>query len=301
MGTTQTWTRLGWQGIAFAMPGDWCPGRLQGDHAEGYLRIEDEVHVRLELRWESVVRGGGPAEQFVDRYLKQAAKKLRGRGQKPEVERGFCLPKLDGIDHEAFVWNGQFNAHSLVAVCSKTKRIVHLRVFSEEGADRRALARRIFESLQVGPQEGTYEWGVFDFGFRLPDSWRLDSSALRTGCLQLEFRDGRDQLRVSRFSLAELVLRKSGFAAWFARAFEKVLRRFDYTVREDEYRGHRALHGEGSSKVRARPFGLFRRKRHLTALAWHCQELDKIFAVRLVADEAHDKRVRACTDTISCP
>jgi len=47
------WTRLGWHGIAFDVPEDWCPGQLEGDRANGYLRVEDESRVRLELRWET--------------------------------------------------------------------------------------------------------------------------------------------------------------------------------------------------------------------------------------------------------
>ena len=50
------WTRLAWQGIAFDTPADWCPGQLQGSFETGYLRVEDELNIRLELRWEPLGR-----------------------------------------------------------------------------------------------------------------------------------------------------------------------------------------------------------------------------------------------------
>ncbi len=122
------WGRFGWHGVAFDMPEDWCPGRLEGDFANGYVRIEDETEVRAELRWETARRRVAPASKFVDSYIRQVRKKTRRQDPDPQIERDRCVKQLGDVDHEVFTWRGVFSAHSLLAVCPTTRRVVHLRV-----------------------------------------------------------------------------------------------------------------------------------------------------------------------------
>jgi hypothetical protein len=301
MAQDTAWGRLAWQGIAFDVPADWCPSQLQGDFKSGYLRVEDELRVRLELRWESLRKRLPEASDLVDNFLRQTRKKLGRRQPEPDIVRGRSVPALEPQDHEVFTWRGSFNAHSLLLVCAETRRVVHLRVFFEAGDEQKALTRRVFASVSSGPQDGQLEWNVFDLGFRLDADWRLESSALRTGCLELAFREGRDELVVARYSLAELSLREATLKQWLARTLGKPLRGFRVEVDEEaSFRQHAALRFGGRSRAGAKPLGLFRRRRHLTGLAWHCPEADKIFAVRAASYEADDPRVAACAETIAC-
>jgi hypothetical protein len=292
------WARLAWQGFSVELPDDWCPGQLAGDFANGYARVEDETRVRLELRWESPGRRVPSASELVDNYLTQAAKKARGQ-PKPQVVRDRFVPELRDLDHEVFTWRGGPNAHSLVAVCPEPTRLVHLRVFFEDD-DLKSATRRIFGSFRSTPEDGLNEWSIFGLSFRAAASWRLEQSALRTGCLQLTFSDDRDELEVARVSLAEMVLRKSSLEKWLAGFLERALSRFRWEARPAEHRGHKAVRVEGVSRASARPLGLFRRKRCLTALAWHCEPMDKVFVVRLVADKPSDPRASACAESIPC-
>jgi len=294
------WTRLGWQGICLDVPADWSPGRVEGDYATGYLRVEDERIVRLEVRWETPGRRLPEASQLVDNYLKQTRKKLRRKAADHKIVRSRCVPQLGGIDHEVFTWQGGFNAHSLLVVCPQTRRVVHLRVLFEDGKDLKGLARRIFASVATAPKDGLEEWSVFDLRFQVASSWRLEESSLRTGCVRLVFHDGRDVLEVARVSLAEMALRKSSFEKWFEGFFAKALRRCRYEIRPDERRGHPAVRCQGALRARARPFGLLRPRRYLTALAWHCKGIDKIFAVRTVTRTQGDPQVEACAASIPC-
>mgnify|MGYP001214697969 CR=1 FL=1 len=98
----ERWARLGWHGIALDVPGDWCPGGLEGDYAAGYLRVEDEMRVRLELRWETAGRSVLPASAFVDNFLKETRKKLPRAAPEPVIDRGRAVKELAGLDHEAF-------------------------------------------------------------------------------------------------------------------------------------------------------------------------------------------------------
>lgn len=296
----ERWARLGWHGISLDMPEDWCPGSLEGDYANGYLRVEDETRVRLELRWETAGRRVPAATRLVDDYLKQTRKKLPRGAPEPVVDRGKAVKELSGLDHEAFTWRGGFNAHSVLLVAEPSRRVVHVRVFFEEGSDHRALARRIFGSVRAEPCEGRDEWAAFGLRFEVPHEWRLERSALRTGRLEFLFRAGNDEFEVVRQSLAEVTLGKSPLEHWLQSVFPKAFRGFRCTSRADSYRGHPAARCSGMLSLRARPLAVFRPRRYATALAWHCAESDKLFALRGETGRADDPRVERCADSIVC-
>ena len=296
----ERWVRLGWQGISLDVPEDWCPGSLEGDHANGYLRVEDETHVRLELRWETAGRGPASASRLVDAYLKQTRKKLPRGLPDPVVDRGRAVKELAGLDHEVFTWRGSFCAHSLVALAAESRRVLHVRVFFQEGNDYKALARRIFGSVGLEPRDGLVEWAVFGFRFGVPDTWRLEHSALRTGSLQFLFRAGSDTLEVVRQSLAAITLATSPLEQWLRGTFAKGLRGFRCASQPGRYRDHDAVRCGGELNLRARPLAVFRRRRYATALAWQCEETDKLFALRCETSQPDDPRVERCADSIVC-
>lgn len=298
MAGTIEWGRFGWHGIALDMPSDWCPGRFEGDFANGYVRVEDETEIRLEVRWETAGRRVSKASKLVDNYIKQVRKKTRRQDPNPEVDRDRCVKRLAHLDHEVFTWRGAYNAHSVLAVCPDTRRVVHLRVFFEDD-ELRHLTRRVFASLTTGPKDGKAEWNAFGFGFVVGDDWKLDTSGLRTGCLQFVFNRDSDELEVTRFSLAGMLLRETDLDTWFRRTFHKALRKFRYETHADDYCGYRALRCRGVMKLTARPFGLFRRRRHVTALAWHDTHADKVAVVRIVTTTANDPQVEAIAGSIS--
>jgi len=294
------WDRIGWHGITFDVPADWCPGRVEGDFANGYMRVEDELRVRLEVKWETA-RGAPPeASRLVDNYLRQARKKLRRQEPEPRIDRGRYVPALADVDHEAFTWRGSFNAHSLLLVAPSSNRIVHIRVFFEAGDEQRALTRRIFSSVRAEPVDGRDEWAAFGLRFKVESTWRLDQSALRTGCLQFLFRNGADELEVVRLSLAEMVLRKRDLKDWFAEFFAKQLRGFAFEAKAWDHGGEDGIRCSGVLRLRARPLGLLRGRRYLGAVAWHCRQNDKLHAVRLVSGSVDDPRLAACAESIKC-
>ncbi|MFW6162414.1 MAG: hypothetical protein ACODAJ_06560 [Planctomycetota bacterium] len=299
MNSEQEWGRFGWHGIAFEMPQDWCPGRLDGDFRNGYVRIEDETEVRAELRWETGRRRRASASQFVDNYIKQVRRKTRRKDPDPTIERDRYVKALGDLDHEVFTWRGVYNAHSLMAVCPTTRRVVHLRVFFEEGQEQKALTRRMFASLEPEPREGLAEWSAFGFRFLVGEQWQMESSGLRTGCLQFLFADGDDELEVARFSLARMVLRDKGLEPWLRSTMRKTLRKFRLETEETEYEGWPAVRCEGALRLVARPLGLFRRRRRVRVLAWHREDVDKIVVVRLVTTTADDPQLEAIAESIS--
>ncbi|MFP4058415.1 MAG: hypothetical protein ACLF0G_16225 [Candidatus Brocadiia bacterium] len=298
-GRTQ-WSRLGWHGIVLEVPAEWCPGRLEGDRANGYLRVEDETRIRLELRWETPRRGKSSARRLVDNYLERTRKKLGRKAPQPKVDRHRYVPQLGDVDHEVFTWRGGFHAHSLLFVCPQSNRVVHVRVFFEPGREARGLVRRIFASARTTGEGEKDEWSVFGLRFLAGPAWRLERSALRTGCLQMVFRRGREELEVARVSLAEVVLRDQSLRQWFVAFFAKLLKRCRYELSAQDYRQHPAVRCTGQVRPGSLLLGLFRRRLHVTALAWHCAADDKVFVVRVLSRSPRDPEAAGVAETVPC-
>jgi hypothetical protein len=185
-------------------------------------------------------------------------------------------------------------------VAPEERRIVHCRLFFDEGNDHKALARRIFGSIRVAPREGMNEWAVFGLRFVVPHDWRLEQSSLRTGSLQFLFKAGSEELEVVRQSLARMTLGKSSLEQWLQATFAKPLKGFRCASKACDYRGHPAARRGGELSLRARPLAVFRRRCYATALAWHCPEADKLFAVRCQSTRLDDPRAGHCADSIAC-
>jgi hypothetical protein len=154
--------------------------------------------------------------------------------------------------------------------------------------------------VRVAPGDAAAEWAVFGLRFELSGAWRLEQSALRTGSLQFLFKAGSEELEIVRQSLAAITLKKSPLEQWVRATFAKALRSFHCVSRADRYRDHDAARCGGELSLRARPLAVFRRRRYVTALAWHCPQADKLFALRGESGHRDDPRVERCADSIVC-
>ena len=69
--------------MKFDVPADWSLAVVDGDRTNGYVRLDDEDIVRLELKWEKP-KGRVVLSQIVDRYLQE----LYGSPEKEERDIG---------------------------------------------------------------------------------------------------------------------------------------------------------------------------------------------------------------------
>ena len=206
MTNTKQWSRVGWQGIQLEIPSDWSPGRVEGDRKKGYLRLDDELAVRSEVRWETPRKAGCPFEEIVDNFVAQMRKRA-GRKAHLDITRNAKLSGPDGHEWEALRCSGDVKGYWLLSRCQSCGRVVGINLLAPSGkfADS-DVAARIFASLTDHADDGLDLWELYDLRFKLPQELPLDKALLKTGSIELDFADRTRQYYVRRLGLAETIL-----------------------------------------------------------------------------------------------
>lgn len=293
------WTDFCWQGITMEAPADWELGAASGDHESGYVRLDGMDMVRLEMRWERA-RGKLTAREVVDNHLKQAEKDSRRAGQKTKQKRDIGLVRPPGVDCECFSFDAEAPSFGMVRRCPECGRNVFVRMMYRKGESARSVAQRIFGSLRDHPEGDRMRWRFFGFEFETPASAKLRERSLKTGCLEMLFRRGRDEMEFVRVSLAEIQLKKKGLRHWFEEFYGKRLRAYRGACKEEEFRGHKGLLYTGEAKLLRPIVTLLRLRRDLWARVWRCEKTDKLFVFRVTAKARDAAELMTFVDSVRC-
>lgn len=299
MATSPDWTHFGWQGIQFDIPADWNLAVVNGDYDSGYLRLDDDEMVRLELKWEGR-RNRLPIKKVVGNYLASMEKRAKKQKLPFEVKRDLKFATLPNHEYECMSWVSDFSAMSVASRCKDCNRVVLARVLYRKGDGGRAVARRVFSTLQDHPQDDLLIWQFFDFRFASPEGFPLDRTTLKTGSIEMYFYDRRDEVEVCRASLAEVLLKRNRFRDWFYEYYRKRLKGFVYEIKKEPYRDHKGLICTGRTSIRKSLFSGLQRRRYLHCRAWHCPETDKLYIFRLVSTDEEDERFDKLCAHIVC-
>jgi len=293
------WTDFCWHGVSVDVPADWELGAASGTADSGYIRLDDTDMVRLEMRWEKSKRKL-TAKDVVTNHLKQAEKEAKQARQKVRSKRDISFVKLDGVDYECFSFDAEYQSFGMVRRCEECQRSVFIRVMYRKGDSIRAAAKRIFRSLRDHPSGDTVRWHFFDLEFETPCEAELKERSLKTGCLEMLFKRGRDELEFARVSLAEMQLQKKSLKSWFEEFYSKRLRAYRASCEEEEFRGHESLVYTGKARLLYPIVTLLRIRRDLWARVWHCPESDKLYVYRVTAKPAETPELAAFADRIDC-
>ena len=289
---------FGWQGIRLRVPEDWELGRIDGDAASGYARLDDVRMVRAEVEWRAPPKRGirRPVEDLVGRYVDQLQKKADKAGMELRVERRakFLRDKrwLEGSEYETFVWEADYRAYNLARACPDCGRIVLLRIMTEKNdpGGEIGLVNDVLPTLEDHPREGDegQYWSVYGLTFHAPEEFQLTEKELKSGHLKLIFeKDGGAQtLRVHRLSMAHMLLRETSIVDWYPSFFRKDLRDVSHEIQAATLRGgHEGLRVSGRPQSRWRqilrplPFVNPRPRRHMRGAVWHCPDQNRICIV----------------------
>jgi len=292
------WTQFGWQGIAFEQPADWNISVVEGDHRTGYVRLDDDMMVRMELRWEKPRRPADVAT-IVQRYLDKLERAARKAGQELTVRRHLRLVDLPGKDCEYLSTESDVHALALASRCQSCNRLVLARLLFRKGEKIKPVAQRLFSTFDDHPRDGKSAWGLYGLTFAVPEAFVLAKSALKTGYLELLFHSGREELEVIRYSMANVLLKSQPLADWFKRTYEKKLALFRCEVHAESENGHDRVRCFGPAKRRS-ILSALRRRRFLHCLAWRCREADKLFIFRLVSSQERDERFEQFSRSVAC-
>ena len=299
MAKSPNYTHFGWQGLEFDVPEDWNIAVVQGEFESGYIRLDDDAMVRVELKWEGR-RNRLTLGKVVDNYLRMLEKKAKKHKLPFEYKRNLKFAKLEGHDFECLSWESDFSAMSVAARCNDCGRVILARVLYTKGDGGRAAAKRLFSTLRDHPEGDMVKWEFFGFRFASPVGFTLDQSALKTGCIEMLFSDRKEEFEVSRLALAQVLLKRQSLKAWFKDYYQKRLKTFKVEIDKSEYRGHPALAVSGRTSVKKSLLSGFARRRYIHCRVWHCEETDKLFVLRIVSSKETDERFEKFCEQVAC-
>lgn len=299
MASPAEWTQFGWQGLIFDVPVDWNLAVVHGEHDSGYLRLDDDMMVRLELKWEGR-RNRLSVDKIASNYVNMLEKKAKKEKLPFQVKRGLKFAELEGHDYECLSWKSDVSALSVIARCRECSRVILARVLYNKGDGGRAAAKRLFATLRDHPEGDAIPWQFFDFRFASPVGFTLERSSLKTGCIEMYFYDRKDEFEVCRLALAEVLLEQQRMRDWFQEFYRKRLKGFDVSIEKSSYRDHRALSCTGRTSIKKNLFAGLHRRRYMHCRVWHCVETDKLYVFRLTSHEQEDERFERFCDEVAC-
>lgn len=282
----EDWASFGWQGFFLRVPAEWNPGRISGDFRTGSVRLDDAEVVRMEVEWREA-QGDASASGIADRFVEGLTREVQRKKGRLEIKRRFDLggDRLPDGEQEVIFWEADCRVHALVRRCASSHRIVFIRIIGRLEEDLAGVARDIFLTVEDQAPEGTRRWALYDLTCGIPPGFDLETSALRSGHIQLRFTRGQTALQVDRLSMAGVLLKERPVQAWFEDFFHKELRDLAVTFRPCQVRGHRGIRASGDPRSRWRtmlsplPLLNVRKRLGLEGCAWHCPESNKIYAV----------------------
>lgn len=298
MPQVEAWFRFGWHGINLDVPADWELRRFHGVRRKGYARLVDTERVRLELRWDRA-GGGGEFSDLTDRFISKMAKR-----EKSEVERHTGLAELEGKDVETYTVrpgdSSKPSSYQMISRCRECGRIVMARVPYQRGENIKAIARRVFGSMQDHSHDGSDVWAAYDLRFAVPETMKLEHADIYPGSTDFCFLKGRDRIDVGRVALGSVILEKTSLEGWFRTFARKRFKKVRFDCASQEIKGHEGLMATGRLKrLGALLPGLLRRQRFHCDL-WHCPVSDRLYFFGVLARRKNFENFVAYSARVVC-
>ena len=208
------WKTVAWNGVRFAVPGDWEPGRIGRRH----LLFESEPGPVMEIKW-GAVKGRFSRR----RQLRELSRRI-GRKRSTFQERslpGVWRTSLSGFEAAGFQWDAENErAMGVLLYCAACRTASLIQFFDRPGtANIERNAARVLASFRDHGTDQRVAWALYDIVAFLPDYFTLERHRFETGRFVLEFKGRRCRLTLFRWAPAEVLLQKqrlSEFAETFA-------------------------------------------------------------------------------------
>jgi len=316
-------TLIGWHSISVWTPADWVLAAVGGDDRSGYLRIDDQLMPRLQVKWSP-----GPID--LQRKREEYAKRLSGGGPVSLGGRVLRMVPVLGksrrpaqleVDTEArvlsqrakpkkdllgFAWRGRYCGMGVLWNCEVCERAVIAQVSWLPQERLHETAREVLASLEDHGTEGWRWWGLDGLSFLAPESYLMERHKRLSRHLEMRLaaKKGGSWLSVARWGMVSLVLEGRTVAEWFA---DHLSGRRDITWQSEEMpvKGHEGIAAWGAERGlsggvrRALGRAVRRGGSAWTACAWHCPEANRLYLVESVEPESGEV-LKAVVDSIIC-
>ena len=254
---------LGWQGYSTQVPDGWNPGKFSGTRARGDLRVDDEVGVRLELRWEEAKKVpdvGKSVANFLA-TLEKEAKRRRQPFQRVEGAKSVSRGKKKQEQVTSFGWIGDpkspsscgFGAAWFCPTCGRVTSAHIIGHAGEKAAKIERLAGEILTPLQCHGEGGWDTWSFYGLHIEIPVEFELARAQMLLNRTELEWIRPRpvgivgwgrraERLKLERFPAANVLLADVSLSEWANRhALEKKQGLRLSPAGEIEVNGHEAV------------------------------------------------------------
>lgn len=294
---------VGWQGVTLKAPAGWEPDALSGSREEGYLRLVDSEMPRLELKWATGPGLGRPLAEVLDSYLATIEKQAKKEHRELKVRRNTRLlsrRRLRKAALECYGWKAEQQALGAAWSCEQCGRTVIAQVLGAPDEDLEPLARQVLESVEDHPRDEWVLWSAFGLHFELPEDFLVQDQRLMAGLdgqrgtanIEVKFARGLEEVRVLRWSMADVLLRRISLMEWAQVKFARHLGwRGRCQAEEGEVKGHPAVLVRGRHErfhQRVQRFIMHCRRRdypdRVACEIWRCEDTNKIYAVERELD-----------------
>lgn len=247
---------------------------IEGNREKGYVRIDDPTITRVELRWEEK-KSGGSLQTVVDSHIRLLKRKARRKRLPFRLCSGedWLLRKAAQFEKaESFIWEADFRCFNIIWISSGGGRVVFLRVFSPL-EEKEALIKGLFDSLEDCQNQDLWKWGIYGFSFPLPQKFQLKRCFFKTGYLEFNFQGEKEKLKIVRWAMANVLLKRESLEEWGINYLGKEFKRYGCRIKEWERRTVKGLSIEGTKRW------LFI-SGYLRAYIWYVPQENKIYSIR---------------------
>jgi hypothetical protein len=197
----RNWKIIAWNGVRFAVPGDWEPARIGRRH----LLLESEPGPVMEIKW-SAVRGRFSARGQLRALSRQV--KRKGAVFQATALPAKWRPHVSGFEVEGFQWEaGAQRAVGVLLYCPDCRTASLVQFLESAGTQRTAGdAVRVLASFRDHRGDGRLAWALYDITALLPREFALERCRFEAGRFVLDFRGHHRRLTLYRWAPAEVLL-----------------------------------------------------------------------------------------------
>ena len=196
------WREVAWNGIRFDCPVDWEIGEI----GLQYLMLETEEGPALELKW-NPVRGRFRHKSQLKRIAAFHRRRLRKTLREEPLPEAWAEALAD-YHTTGFSWHAESVAgRGVIVYCPQCRNATLIQFLYRDSDRSGSVSRRLLASFLDHSQNLTALWAVYDIRAKVPPEFKLQSHRFDAGDFELAFSNGKQQLRLHRWSPASILLK----------------------------------------------------------------------------------------------
>jgi hypothetical protein len=274
---------IGWQGITVDVPQDWRLAYARGTFKEGFFRVDDREHPRLEVRWTRAKKNGG-LTAAMKRFLALLKRRARKEGKKLQLSESpqpfTTRSAVRNKEVQCFSWSTDISAWGAIWRCRDCNRIVAAHVIFHGRNKNFTLVKQVLSSVKDHPSSRGILWSARGLRFHLPTEFKLRRRRFKTVSSKMEFRvKPRNRLVVVCQDVARGAPDAADLARVAARALSRRRRNRLKTTRTERVLSHDGIaFAEKRAKRKSRT-SVRRTRKPFYGVAFYCPQRNSRFVI----------------------